>query len=129
MDPPSPRRKAETVRGPSPLVASGETLAVILRGNAERAAERAAQPLLIAEAALSRHVLHSRRAFLDPASRGVDPQPGDVIRGRTTDPGSKQAREMPLAHAAAARQPLDREIRIEMLEHPQLQVAEPVVAL
>src|SRR5688572_20732076 len=124
MDPPSPRRKAETVRGPPPLVASGETLAVFLRGNAERAAERAAQPLLVAEAALARHVLHSRSAFFDPASRGVDSQPGDVIRGRSADPGGEQPREMPLAHAAPARQSLDREIRVEMLEHPQLKVAE-----
>src|SRR5262245_24175451 len=121
-------RKGRTLRGPRPLVASCEALLVLLRCHSQRAAKRAAQPLLVAETTFARHVLEPRGTFLDPTPGRVDPQPCDVMGGWTADPRSEQAREVTLAHVAPARQLLHGKIGIEMLEDPELEIAEAVVA-
>jgi hypothetical protein len=46
-----------------------------------------------------------------------------------TDPRSEQPREVPLAHAAASREVLDGQVRVQVLEHPQFEVTEAIVAL
>src|SRR5688572_29357934 len=128
MSMPSVRRRA-AAHGSRPVRARSEPRAVLRGGDADEFPEAAPQRLLVGESAVARDLLESRCALLDPAPRLLDalvPHEGGRARA---EPRPELPREVPRAHAHAPREALDGQVGTRVLEHPQFQLAEEVVAL
>ena len=108
--------------------ASSETRAVVRRGYAENLQERTPQILLVRETALARDQLHSLDAAFYATAGLFYTQTTDISGRCGAEALNKQAREVTRAHLGSLGEILYRKIAIQMLEHPQLQAAEHVVA-
>src|SRR4249920_2438154 len=106
-----------------------ESRAIFCGRDAERAPKRTAQRLFVLEAAPPRDPLESIGAILDATTRLFDTHALHEGRRRHADGGVKLPRKMPHAHSRHLRERLHRELPIEMLQHPELQLPKAVLAL
>src|SRR5207245_6055747 len=68
--------------------------------------------------------LHAVRRLLETPARALDARPFDEARRRETDLAREDAREVPLAHRHLRGEGGDRQIRVEVIGDPRLQLAQ-----
>src|SRR4029077_20058412 len=89
----------------------------------DRSDEAAAQSLRSPESAAPRELLQREICLLELLSCGSEADLPDIVAGRKPDPGGEVASEAALAHGDPLGQARHGEVLIEVLEHPQLQLA------
>src|SRR4029077_5828064 len=90
----------------------------------DRSDEAAAQALRSPESAASGDLLQREIGLLELLSCGSEADLPDIVAGRQTDPVDEVPGEAALAHRDSPREARHRQVLIEMLEHPQLQLAQ-----
>src|SRR5688572_8962923 len=103
----------------------GTEAMAIRRGRyANRAQEGAPHRLRGTEAARRGDGIDTRRRLLEPAARRLDADRLDEARRRHADLPREYAGEVSRAHRHAACERGDGEIRVRVVDHPRLQIAE-----
>src|SRR5215469_13041505 len=122
------RRRART-RGRCRFGSRGAAKALTIgpRGHSQRGDEAAAERLGRAESAAPGDLTEGKIRLLELAPRGIQAQMPHVVTGRHSDSVDKMPGEAALALREPFRKARHREILIQVLEHPQLQLAQPRV--
>ena len=110
------------------MSSAGEARAIVCERDSENLAKRPSQALLVSEAAFACNLLCAPGAALDAGSRLLDAQAADVRRRSRPHALNEQPCKVARAHVYAPREIFHRQISIQVLENPELEAAEDVVA-